>query len=207
MFKTCNRCKEFKSIDEFHVLKRGKYGRNSICIDCRKKRKSETFYENEINIICSNCNTNKSSKFFYKNVSSKNGYQTYCKECQKKSISQSGSKLNNFINIIFKRFMSKYKDKQIIFNQNDILKKYNEQQGKCKITGHEMSHVIDNKQRIDNIWNISILIDNDKTEYDYDDFSLVINMVYSVKKIYKLDGNNILKVYNDLLDNIDKINY
>ena len=65
MFKTCNRCKENKTLECFHVLKRGKYGRNSICIECRKKKKSESNYENITEIKCNLCKEIKSNYLFY----------------------------------------------------------------------------------------------------------------------------------------------
>ena len=202
MFKTCNRCKENKTLECFHVLKRGKYGRNSICIECRKKKKSESNYENITEIKCNLCKEIKSNDLFYKNTSSKTGYQSYCKDCQRKNIVISGSKLDNFINNLYKRFINKYSDKNILFNQNDILRKYNEQNGKCAITGHKMTHIVDFKRRIDNIWNISIFFDESLPNYDYNSFYLVINMVYSVKKIYKLENKTLLNVYDELSNNI-----
>jgi len=42
----------------------------------------------------------------------------------KKNIIDSSSKIDNFINNIFKRFKKKYSKKGIKFNSNDILRKF-----------------------------------------------------------------------------------
>ena len=200
IFKTCSRCNNHKNIDDFHILKSGKFGKNSICIDCRKTRKDDDFYKEDVEVMCTKCNLLKKSSEFYKSKTSKKGYQTYCKDCQRRNIVISGSKIDNFINILYKRFIKKHSNKQILFTQSDILKKYNEQEGRCIITGHNMTHQLDNKSRVDSIWNMSIMC-SDEFILDYSSFSLVINMVYSVKKIYNLDNENILETYKKLITN------
>ena len=44
MNKSCIKCFEIKDLNEFHILKKGLYGRNSTCKKCRSefrfKRKS-----------------------------------------------------------------------------------------------------------------------------------------------------------------------
>jgi len=120
----------------------------------------------------------------------------------KKNIIDSSSKIDNFINNIFKRFKKKYSKKGIKFNSNDILRKFHEQNGKCHITGHYMTHLVDSKKRIDNIWNIAIFVDNSQHYFDYNSFNLVINLIYSVKKIYNLDNDGLLNTYSQLSNTI-----
>ena len=44
----------------------------------------------------------------------------------------------------------------INIDYKDIVNKFNEQRGLCYITTHKMTHISDEIQRTDNIWNMSI---------------------------------------------------
>jgi len=65
-----------------------------------------------------------------------------------------------------------------------------------------MTHLVDSKKRIDNIWNIAIFVDNSQHYFDYNSFNLVINLIYSVKKIYNLDNDGLLNTYSQLSNTI-----
>jgi len=41
MNKQCTKCYKIKSLDLFYNCKKGKYGKHSICIDCRRQYKKE----------------------------------------------------------------------------------------------------------------------------------------------------------------------
>ena len=48
-FKRCKQCKEFKTVDEFHKAKHGRFGVRAICKDCISiQRKQE--YESDKNL-------------------------------------------------------------------------------------------------------------------------------------------------------------
>ena len=84
---------------------------------------------------------------------SKDGLQSYCKNCHKKKISDSNSKIERFSKIILKKFKNENKNCIINISSKDIIDKFNEQKGKCFITNHNLTHICDLKQRTDNIWN------------------------------------------------------
>lgn len=193
MYKTCSKCDTHKNISQFHKLKSGKFGVHSICKQCRSISRKRYNYE-IINKekVCKLCNLPKK---FYKNKSSKDGLQTYCIDCQKKKISKSKSKLENFCKIILEKFKKKHKNIKINITISDLIKKYKEQNGKCFITKHSLTHEVDIKQRTDNIWNLSII--HNSNEVNYETFNLGIHLIYTLKNLYQID--DILKVYNCLV--------
>lgn len=199
MYKTCSHCKNHKLLDDFHKLKMGQFGRHSECKDCRKiKRKNITSVIS--NTLCCNlCNKRQPTDKFYINNSSKSGHQSYCIDCQKTIIASSKSKINNFSKIILEKFKKKNKEIKITLSEADIINQFNKQKGLCHITNHNMTHEVDIKQRTDNIWNYSIYIErNNLKEITKSDIHLVVNLIYTIKNLYKLDHNSILKIYKEI---------
>ena len=49
MYKTCSQCKKHQVLEDFHKLKKGLFGRHSICKICRKNsrivKKKFLYYE------------------------------------------------------------------------------------------------------------------------------------------------------------------
>lgn len=208
MFKTCTKCNTQLSLDNFHKLNKGKYGTYPQCKLCRKLNKKLTndkkiiLKDNIIDLTCFNCGLIKPKSEFYKNNNSNTGFQIYCKICNKEKIAISMSNLQNYTKIILKKFKNKNKDKKININSNDVIKLYREQEGLCYITKHELTHEVDIKQRTDNIWNLSIIIkDDNSTEINNNDILLVCNLIYTTKKKYHLDENEIKDVYNNIINN------
>ena len=199
MYKTCSHCKNHKLLDDFHKLKKGQFGKHSVCKDCRKiKRKNVTNIISDT-LYCNLCNKILSIDNFYINNSSKSGHQSYCIDCQKNIIASSKSKIDNFSKIILEKFRKKNKDIIINLNVNDIINQFNKQKGLCYITKHKMTHKVDNKQRTDNIWNFSIYVEqNNLKEINKVHIHLVVNLIYTIKYLYKLDHNSILKIYKEI---------
>jgi superfamily II helicase len=214
MFKVCSRCERNKKVEHFHKLKKGLFGYNSICKICRSQHRIENINNKKdmrrhINtIICNDCNIEKNKNNFYKNNSSKTGYQIYCKVCQKKKISESKSKLENYVKIILDRFIKKNKNLEVTITEHDIINKYYEQNKKCIITNHVMDHSVDTRQRTDNIWNLSIYVDDNIYTVNKDNFNLVVHLIYTIKHLYNLDRQEILEAYNNMteLANYEKNN-
>ncbi|VVU95773.1 hypothetical protein CPAV1605_1529 [seawater metagenome] len=202
MYKACTYCNKSKSLDEFHILKTGFLGRNSVCKDCRKeKRKTiEANYQLDY-YICNICKKQKDLTQFYKKKNSKLGIQSYCKICQKKQIAKSKSKIENFAKLLLKKVKRKNKDTMFLITEDDIIRKFNQQKEKCKITNHQLQHNIDIKQRSDNVWNMSIDFNSQKKKINYNDFSLVINLIYSIKNMYNLNNKEILDLYFVIANN------
>ena len=199
MYKTCCHCKNHKLLDDFHKLKLGQFGRHSVCKDCRKiKRKSMISIISDT-LCCNLCNKRQSIDKFYINNGSKSGHQSYCIECQKTLIASSKSKIENFSKIILEKFKKKNKDIKVILNVSDIINQFNKQNGLCHITKHTMTHNVDIKQRTDNIWNFSVYVENNELkEITNLDIYLVVNLIYTIKNLYKLDHKSILKIYKEL---------
>ena len=196
MFKICTSCNKYLALDNYHKLKKGKFGRHPRCKTCRKlvKRKLTNKTINEI--CCNNCGLLKNKNQFYKSRSNLTGYQIYCKPCQKEKITYSMSKLDNFIKIILKKFIKKHKNKTIELSVNDILELYNKQEGICQITKHRLENKVDSKQRTDDIWNISILVkDDNKKELNKNDVYLVCNLISSTKHLYNLNEKELKAIY------------
>lgn len=199
MIKSCNKCYIAKELNEFHILKNGLYGRNSICKSCRSKSqkiKNITFIKEK---QCVKCNLIKSNVNFYINKYSNDGLQSYCKECHKIKISESNSKFDKFSNLMLKKFKLKHKNININLTLHDIKRKYDEQRGLCYISEKELTHVCDIKQRTDNVWNMSIYIDDNKKEINYNDFNLVIHLIYTIKELYKATNLDIKSIYQKFI--------
>lgn len=200
MYKTCPQCNIHKKLDDFHKQKSGSYGRHSICKICRSK--SRKTLNNKINCktkICNLCGIKLNTDKFYKNKSSKDGLQAYCKQCQIKKISKSKSKLNNFSKLILNKYIKKHKNLRIDIDTNDIVRKFNEQNGKCFITKHKMTHEADLKQRTDNIWNMAILLKDNVKTLTYDNFNLVIHLIYTTKELYGMSLTEVKEIYKKLV--------
>ena len=136
MFKNCSKCKKHLSLECFHKLKRGKFGRHPQCKICRKTKKPKQIVNIPQSIddilCCYDCGKLKSKHQFYKNNSIKRGYQLYCKECQRIKISQSMSKLQNYFKIILAKFKKSHKNYKIDLTVDQLMQIYRSQ-GICSI--------------------------------------------------------------------------
>jgi len=138
---------------------------------------------------------------FYKRSLSQRGYQSTCKVCQKEQIAISMSKIENFMKILLINFIKKHKKKLIYITKEDLLNIYRIQEGLCYITRHQLETRVDIKQRVDNIWNISILINTvneDNNKITMNDIHLVSNLVYSMKKMYNLSDDRLKELYKNI---------
>ena len=197
MEKYCKKCHLYKKFDQYHKHKKGQFGLYSICKLCRKEHKP-TKIKNVSNKLCNICNKRYDSDYFYKNKNSKDGLTSNCKTCYLKKRSKNQSKLENYMKIILHKFQKKNKTN---FGVIELIRIYNQQDKKCFISKHNMTHIIDTKGRTDNIYNASIIPILKKDCYNIDDIKLGINLFYSVGKKYDMDTRSILKIYNELTNN------
>ncbi len=96
--KECNKCKQVKSVTEFHKQSRAKDGLKRYCKLCAKQANEETFarkngckipYKREsLNHVipegmkfCAKCNKSKSVDRFGLNLNTKSKLNTWCREC------------------------------------------------------------------------------------------------------------------------------
>ena len=62
-----------------------------------------------------------------------------------------------------------------------------------------MTHVIDEKKRTDNIWNLSIFIVNNNDVINIDDIVLVCNLFDTIKRGYDIKNyDEMLKIYKNI---------
>jgi len=106
--KICRKCEKLKSINQFYTDKRNKDKHKGTCKKCEGKA-NEKYYQkigkklakirrdgyknNSINIkykTCPRCKEEKLVTEFYNNISNKDGFSCYCKECIKILIKVSG---------------------------------------------------------------------------------------------------------------------
>ena len=187
LYKECSKCNKGLSLDHFHNCKIGKYGKHSICKECRKIKKEQVIHITDYK-LCPKCNIRKGIIDFYESNLS------YCKECHKYAISQSLSKLEPYLNMLYKKFVKKHNKKQINFRIKSLIEKYKTVGGKCQISGIQMEHIVNSKQQFDNIWNISILyndIHKNKDTIEIEDIELVCHLAKTMKCLYKMDDYNI----------------
>ena len=187
MNRICTRCNKQLELNNFHNCKGGKFGKHSICKLCRKQDNKK----NDLDFIdlkfCNKCNIRKGIIDFYQNN------PTHCKDCHKLAISISLSKLEPYLNMLYKKFIKKHKKSLIYFTNNDLIEKYKKMDGKCEISGVQMEHIVNKKQQFDNIWNISILypLENDNTKIlnniEIDDIKLVCHLAKTMNQLYKMD--------------------
>ena len=65
MFKVCTNCENYLSLNKFHCLKKGKFGRHPRCKECRKLAKRKEKHEIVSKICCGNCGLLKDKSDFY----------------------------------------------------------------------------------------------------------------------------------------------
>jgi hypothetical protein len=143
--KTCSLCNILKSIDEFHKLKRGEYGRHSHCKCCRSKNRKEYSYERPKKGImkCAKCSKFKNISDYYTDKSSSTGLQSYCIECHKEKIYESQSKLNGYITKMLNKIKNEKNStitKENYITNEDVLELYLKQDKKCALTGELLSY-------------------------------------------------------------------
>lgn len=195
MEKYCKKCKKYQTFNNFHKHKNGQFGLYPICKSCRKNNICREEIKDE-NLYCKFCNQTLNSCNFFKNKNSKNGFCNICKNCTLIKRSENSSKLDNYFKIIFNKFSKKNKTN---FTIMELKRCYHQQNKKCFISDHIMTHIVDKKGRTDNIFNISILPIVDKEVYNIEDIKLTINLFYSVSKKYNFSTKNILDIYRELI--------
>lgn len=111
MIKICKHCEIEKNLDEFYTHKEGKFGKESVCISCKKiqkhnKRKKRlqgriktqlSFPENK---KCFSCGEIKNVFYFSKDTGSNDGLNGRCKECESVRMKKKRKKLKQRTSII-----------------------------------------------------------------------------------------------------------
>jgi len=138
---------------------------------------------------CCTCKESKPLSMYYKNSSSKNGYQNICKECDKiRTKARDKRKSNESLPFFFKRLISgrmasmgsKYRRRGWggKLTVDLLMDKFNQQGGKCAISGIEMTHIA-GKGKVKT--NVSIDRIESSLGYEPDNIQLVCYIVNIIK--------------------------
>jgi hypothetical protein len=189
MEKTCKNCNIVKNVDDFHKLKSGSMGRHPNCKECRSVvRKAENFKKKtQGSKECPKCKIIQDYSEYSKDKSSYDGCQTYCKTCQRKNMKEyyKDGGIDRFFQKLMRDLKHNSKKRKININitLEDIKDLYKKQNGKCALTGIEMTYLsyeTDNK-RNRNIKNISVDRIDSKKPYDIDNIQLVLSIINTIK--------------------------
>jgi hypothetical protein len=190
MGKTCTSCNETKSLDKFHKLKSGKYGRNAHCKVCRSKKRKElakTLIPVEKDSkYCPKCKETKEISCFFLEKSMSDGHQTYCKDCSRVNYSKWCSSFDGFITKLYKDLQNNAERRNIEVNieKNDIIKLYEKQKGLCALSGEKMTHICEpgtQRKNPKHIYNISVDRVDPCKNYTVDNIQLVCNRINVIK--------------------------
>lgn len=193
LHKRCNKCLKLKELCSTNYAKgnNDRYGYKSQCKECTNKpRKVITNIDENGNLHCRTCKTSKPEKEFYKS----NGiYIRECKECQairKQKYRRTRNKredVDAHIKALIGGCITRTKgmtkkgsvrNKECTITVEDIKKIYKEQNGKCKISGIQMTSTIGcGKQP----YNISIDRKDNTKGYIIDNIQLVCSHVNIMK--------------------------
>jgi len=187
--KECSKCHNIKTIDKFHNLSTGKYGKHSICKECRSCYNKTIVYKRPIKgkLKCVKCNEIKDVSEYYSDKKISTGLQSYCKHCQKEKIYESQSKLNFFIKKQLTELKSKCEKNKVDLelNVDDIISIYNVQEGLCSMSKEMLTYYSGIKltdNQYESKFNIKIdLIDKTKP-YIPNNIQLLGNIVYRMKQ-------------------------
>ena len=190
MEKQCLECKKVLPLDDFHLLKTGKYGRNPRCKPCRSSKRKEISQTRppieKKEKQCPKCKETKDISSFNKDKSAPDGAQTYCRPCGTKNLSKWGSSLDGHISKIFKDLKCNARRRNISFeiDKNDVIQLYKTQKGICALSGEEMTYIYEpgtKRRNPKHIYNISVDRIDPGKNYTMDNIQLVCNRINTIK--------------------------
>ncbi len=194
--KICNKCDEDLPLDKYHISKGCKYGRHPTCKKCRSiaGKKINNPRKIEGDKLCNGpiCEGKmKPVAEFHTAKGTGDGLQTACKPCQAIQCRIWSSTYDGFITKLFGMLkhncLKRAKDLVINITIDDIKALFIKQQGKCALTGKEltysqMSEDANNGDcQLQHRWNISVdRIDSTKG-YEKDNIQLVGAIINRMK--------------------------
>ncbi len=222
VMKCTGKCGETKTLDKFDLAGSGKFGRHNKCKDCRSAENKELNYPRQETgtKICygeecigdDELGKEKDVSEFYSDKTAKDGLQTYCKDCQHVNTKAWASTFDGFIKKHFKDIVNnakkRAKDLKVEITVDDIKELYIKQDGKCALSGIEMtmlSYVHKGNQHIMNRYNLSVDRINSSKDYTKDNIQLVCAFINRSKTDESVD--QFLLMCNTIAKyNFDKIN-
>jgi len=152
----CVTCNKIKDACEFTINKSKVNGINSSCKKCYTEKYYNMKHTCERTTEpqkCGKCNVIKLASEFNTHVSSINGLLNYCKKCETLIKNEYKYKsINNFLKLLYRSAKTSSKKRKLNFSISfdEWVNIYNNQQGKCTLSGLEMTISSEN-----NIHNIS----------------------------------------------------
>lgn len=189
MEKICKICEICQPLDNFHMNKSGTFGRHNECKSCRSKKRKSKNFEKPVNgsKICPSCNKDRPFSFFSKDKSSSDGSQTYCRDCQhgKMKVYYSEGGLERYVKRVMRDTHHNAQKRKISveITEKDVLELYQEQEGKCALTGRELtfnSYTSRNKRTL-NKDNLSIDRKDSSGQYTRENIHLLSSFVNTCK--------------------------
>lgn len=187
--KECT-CENPQPLTEFDKHVNYEFGRNDICKTCRQIERSKLNYSRQESGVkfCSGCDKHLDVSMFYSDKCNIDGLQSVCKTHQKKKINVSYSKYPNSIVHILNWAKQNAKNRDITFaiTFQDIDELYLKQDGKCAITGIQMTHDYTKERKEDdshiiNKTNMSIDRIHNSKGYTKNNIQLVCAVVNRIK--------------------------
>jgi hypothetical protein len=121
-----------------------------------------------------------------------------CKECYKNRDQSRIIPLEQYFSLLLRQFQQKYPKKNVNISINQLLFLWNQQNSRCAITNHILTHERDECGKIDTIWNCTFFLKNNN-DITIDNIMLVSHLVHTMKKKYKFNLSKIYEIYNEII--------
>lgn len=186
--KTCNNGHD-KPCIEFNKSKSGKFGRHPFCKVCRKEKNAKNNHPRPLKgtiVNCNKCLYNLDELLFSTCKGNLNGLQNNCKNCQSEVQCVYNSTMDAFIKkkILDVRNNAKKRKMTVNLSYNDIFNRYQQQEGKCNLSGITMTHISTrgNNHTMKHKYNMSVdRIDSDDKFYNPDNIQMVCAVINRMK--------------------------
>jgi len=206
--KICRLCDTIKPLDDFNKSSGVKDGFANECKECRHNQRNELNFERITTGTkhCNSCNSTKDVSEFNSDSKNSDGLRSTCKQCTKNTVEKYNSTFEGYIQNLFKDLISNAKKRNVIVNitKQDIINKYHEQAGLCKLSYIYMTHNKINgldkaNIHVNNPYNISVdRIDSSKP-YTKDNIQLICARVNIMKS--NIPQNKFLEICKLIVKN------
>lgn len=185
--KTCKSCNKSLGVENFDNHSTTRDRLHPDCKSCRsieRKNKDYPRVPDDQIVTCSMCKQDLPAKEFGKDKKACKGIRSSCKECTKLTTSKSLSTFDGFITKLFGDLEDNadYRRIKVFITKQDIYDLYNKQNGKCALTGMDMTHIYNvGNGRNTQLCNMSVDRIDSNLEYTRDNIQLVCAVVNTVK--------------------------
>jgi hypothetical protein len=126
-YRRCTKCNELKPLEAFHKTKKGRFGRASVCIECRSRAKPKPSVRDGYK-ICSSCTHEKPAtpEFFRRDSRTESGLASLCRVCARKEAQIWRKKKLEEDPDYTKRLYWKHRDKNVAQSRNYYLRNRDE---------------------------------------------------------------------------------